>query len=125
MALARDFRDLDVYKFARKHAKEIFELSKSFPSEEKYSLTDQIRRSSRSVCSNIAEAWRNRRYSNSFVSKLGDAEAEAAETQVWIEFSVKSGYVGPDEADILEQQYECIQGKIVHMLNHPDQWSIR
>jgi four helix bundle protein len=103
----------------------LFELSKSFPLEERYSLTDQVRRSSRSVCANIAEAWRKRRYPNSFVSKLSDAEAEAAETQVWIEFSVKSGYLDPNDAHKLDKQYEFIQGKIIQMLSHPDQWCIR
>ena len=81
MALARHFRDLDVYKFALKAANEIFEISKRFPPEEKYSLTDQIRRSSRSACANVAEAWRKRRYVAAFVNKLSDADAEAAETQ--------------------------------------------
>jgi four helix bundle protein len=71
----------------------IFELTKSFPKEETYSLTDQIRRSSRSVCSNIAEAWRKRRYEAAFVSKLNDAEAEAAETQTWLEFSGRCNYL--------------------------------
>jgi len=74
-------------------AMRIFELTKSFPREETYSLVDQIRRSSRSVCSNIAEAWRKRRYEAAFVSKLNDAEAEAAETQVWLEFAVKCNYL--------------------------------
>jgi four helix bundle protein len=85
MALARHFRDLDVHKLALKAANEIFEISKRFPSEEKYSLTDQIRRSSRSVCANIAEAWRKRRYVAAFVNKLSDADAEAAETQSWLD----------------------------------------
>lgn len=80
-------RDLDVYQMAFEAAMRIFELTKRFPKEETYSLTDQIRRSSKSVCSNIAEAWRKRRYEAAFVSKLNDAEAEAAETQVWLEFS--------------------------------------
>jgi four helix bundle protein len=88
----------------------LFESSKSFPLEERYSLTDQVRCCSRSVCANIAEAWRKRRYPNSFVSKLSDAEAEAAETQVWIEFSVNSGYLDPSDADKLDKQYEFIQG---------------
>jgi len=71
----------------------IFEISKRFPVEERYSLTDQVRRSSRSVCANIAEAWRKRHYPNAFVSKLGDAEAEAAETEVWLEMAVRCGYL--------------------------------
>ncbi len=81
--LARSFKDLRVYQVAFETAMRIFEVSKRFPIGERYSLTDQIRRSSRSICANIAEAWRKRRYVNSFVSKLSDADTEAAETQVW------------------------------------------
>ncbi|MGA2936500.1 MAG: four helix bundle protein [Syntrophobacteraceae bacterium] len=125
MVSIRHFRELDVYQLAMETSMILFELSKSFPLEERYSLTDQVRRSSRSVCANIAEAWRKRRYPNSFVSKLSDAEAEAAETQVWIEFSVKSGYLDPNDAHKLDKQYEFIQGKIIQMLSHPDQWCIR
>lgn len=86
-------RDLEVYQLAFAVAMEIFELSKKFPVEERYSLTDQIRRSSRSVCANLAEAWRKRRYQAAFVAKLSDCESEAAETQVWIEFAVKCNYL--------------------------------
>ncbi len=125
MGSIRHFRELDVYQLAMKTSMTLFELSKAFPLEERYSLTDQVRRSSRSVCANIAEAWRKRRYPNAFVSKLSDAEAEAAETQVWIEFSVKSGYIGLNDADSLDKQYEYIQGKLIQMLTHPDQWCIR
>ncbi len=78
----RHFRELEVYQLAMEAALTIFKISKNFPVEERYSLIDQIRRSSRSVCANIAEAWRKRRYPNAFVSKLSDAESEAAETQV-------------------------------------------
>ena len=124
MSNIRHFRQLDVYQLAMDAAMKLFELSKRFPLEERYSLTDQVRRSSRSVCANIAEAWRKRRYPNAFVSKLSDAEAEAAETQVWIEFSVKSGYLPSEQADELDKQYENIQGKIVNMLNHPEKWRI-
>ena len=124
MANIRHFRDLEVYQLAMAAAMKLFEASKKFPPEEKYSLTDQIRRSSRSVCANIAEAWRKRRYPNAFVSKLSDAEAEAAETQVWIEFSVKCGYFPSDQTDELDMQYENIQGKLVNMLSHPEKWKI-
>jgi four helix bundle protein len=86
-------QDLEVYKKAFSAAMEIFEISKKFPKEETYSLTDQIRRSSRSVCSNTAEAWRKRRYEAAFVSKLNDAEGEAAKTQTWLEFSVRCSYI--------------------------------
>ncbi len=121
----RHFRELEVYQLAMESAMRIFELTKRFPSEERYSLTDQIRRSSRSVCANLAEAWRKRRYPKSFVSKLSDAEAEAAETQVWLEFAKKCGYMAPDLAYELDKTYDHIQGKIVNMLRHPEQWTIR
>jgi len=103
-------------------AMKLFEASKKFPPEEKYSLTDPMRRSSRSVCANIAEARRKRRYPNAFVVKLSDAEAEAAEMQVRIEFSVKCGYSPSDQAYDLDMQYENIQGKLVNMLSHPEKW---
>jgi four helix bundle protein len=125
MTSIRHFRDLEVYQLAMAAAMKLFESSKKFPVEEKYSLTDQMRRSSRSVCANIAEAWRKRRYPNAFVSKLSDAEAEAAETQVWIEFSAKCGYFASDQSNELDRQYENIQGKLVNMLSHPEQWRIR
>lgn len=83
------YKDLRVYQQAMNLAMEIFTLTKKFPKEEKYSLVDQIRRSSRSVCTNIAEAWRRRRYKAAFIAKLSDSETEACETQVWIEFSLK------------------------------------
>jgi len=121
----RHFRELEVYQLAMESAMRIFELTKRFPPEEKYSLTDQIRRSSRSVCANLAETWRKRRYPKAFVSKLSDAEAEAAETQVWLEFAKKCGYMAPDRAYELDETYDHIQGKIVNMLRHPEQWTIR
>ncbi len=86
--LINNHEELAVYQIAFETAMTIFEISKSFPTEEKYSLTDQIRRSSRSVCANLAEAWLRRRYQGSFLSKLNDAEAEAAESQVWLKFAV-------------------------------------
>ena len=89
----RSHRELEVYQMAFEAAMRIFELTKSFPVEERYSLMDQIRRSSRSVCANLTEAWRKRRYEGAFLIKLSDAEAEAAETQTWLEFSVKCGYL--------------------------------
>jgi four helix bundle protein len=95
MANIRDFRELEVYRLALEAAMRIFQISKAFPAEEKYSLTDQMRRCSRSVCANIGEAWRKRRYPNAFVSKLSDAEAEAAETQVWLELATRCGYLDP------------------------------
>lgn len=121
----RHFRELDVYRMAMEAAVEIFEISRCFPVEEKYSLTDQVRRSSRSVCANIAEAWRKRRYPAAFVSKLSNAEAEVAETQVWLEIAVRCGYLDRAKSAGLEQQYEHVLGKLVNMLSHPEQWTIR
>jgi len=118
-------RDLDVYKKAFDAAMRIFELSKSFPKEETYSLTDQIRRSSGSICANLAEAWRKRRYENAFISKLSDAEAEAAETQVWLEFAVKCQYAAREIPAALYATYDEILGTIVGMVNHPETWTIK
>ena len=113
---------LDVYQLAFKSAMEIFEISKTFPQKETYSLTDQMRRSSRSVCSNIAEAWRKRRYEAAFVSKLNDAESEAAETQTWIRFGVECGYVAADVGSKLHTDYDHIIGKLVNMIINPRVW---
>ena len=118
-------RDLDVYQMAFGSAMQIFELTKRFPKEETYSLTDQIRRSSRSVCSNIAEAWRKRRYEAAFVSKLNDSEAEAEETQVWLEFSVKCNYLDAAVGRELYTTYDHILGKLVNMILRPEQWVIK
>ena len=100
----------------------IFEFSKRFPKEEVYSLTDQIRRSSRSVCANLAEAWRKRRYKAAFVSKLSDCETEAAETQVWLEFAVKCDYLNRDDGKQLYITYDEIIATIIGMINHPETW---
>jgi four helix bundle protein len=121
----RDFRELDVYRQAMDAAVGIFELSKRFPAEERYSLTDQVRRSSRSVCANIAEAWRKRRYPSAFVSKLNDAEAEASETEVWLELAARRGCLDEPTSSELSQAYEHILGKLVTMASHPEQWTIR
>ena len=102
----------------------VFKLSKGFPKEETYSLTDQMRRSSRSVCANLAEAWRKRRYKASFISKLSDAESEAAETQVWVEFAVKCDYLPREEAVTLYQNYESVLKMIVTMIANVDSWVI-
>lgn len=117
-------RELEVYNRAFTAAMELFELSKTFPREETYALTDQLRRSSRSVCANLAEAWRKRRYLKSFLSKLNDCESEATETQVWIEFSVKCAYIDRDYGNKLYAQYDRILATIVGMINHPDSWII-
>src|SRR6056297_1784491 len=96
MKRIRSHRELDVYKLSFNAAMKLFEISKGFPREEQYSLTDQIRRSSRSVSANITEAFRKRKYIKSFVAKLSDAEAEAAETQTWLDFALKCGYIDLD-----------------------------
>jgi four helix bundle protein len=106
-------------------AMKIFEVSKKFPVEERYSLTDQIRRSSRSVCANLAEAWRKRRYSAAFVAKLSDCEAEAAETQTWIEFAVKCNYLDVDIGRELYGTYNKILGSFVNMINNPAPWLMK
>jgi four helix bundle protein len=116
--------DLEVYQRAFKAAMDIFEASKTFPSEERYSLTDQIRRASRSVAANVAEGWRKRRYSASFVSKLNDSEGEAGETQCWLQFAVECGYLKAGTARALYRAYDEIIGMLVNMQNHPDKWSI-
>jgi four helix bundle protein len=114
--------ELDVYKKAFETAMCIFEASKKFPKEETYALTDQIRRASRSVCGNLAEAWRKRRYEAAFISKVSDAEGEAAETQSWLEFAVRCGYLGKEEGTVLFQTYHEILGTLVGMINNPDKW---
>ncbi len=106
MKLIKTHQDLEVYKESFDLAMQIFQNSKSFPKEERYSLTDQVRRSSRSICANLAEAWRKRRYEASFISKLSDAEAEPAETRVWIEFAVKCEYLEPEIGKKLLSSYE-------------------
>ncbi len=121
----RTHGELEVFRKAMGAAMEIYELSKSFPTEERYSLTDQVRRSSRSVCANLAEAWRKRRYEAAFVNKLSDAEAEAAETQVWLEFAVKCNHVPRDIAAPLYQTYDQIIATLVGMITHPQTWIIK
>ena len=116
---------LEVFQLAFTLAMRVFDLSKTFPREEMHSLTDQIRRASRSVCTNISEAWRKRRYSAAFVSKLSDAETEATETQVWVRFAVACECLTPDVGDELRHGYDCVIGKLVNMINHPDEWVLR
>jgi len=116
--------DLEVYKMAFHAAQQIFELTRAFPSDERYSLTDQIRRSSRSVCANLAEAFRKRKYPKSFISKLSDAEGEAAETQVWIQFSFSCGYMEREDCERLYKVYNNIIGKLVNMSSKSENWSL-
>lgn len=118
----RSHRELDTFKLAFDCALEIFELSKEFPTEEKYSLTDQIRRSNRSVCANLAEAFRKRKYPKHFVSKLSDCEGEASETQVWLDFALKFNYISKEQFCSLDERYEKIIGKLVTMASQPEKW---
>ena len=106
-------------------AMKIFHLTKEFPPEEKYSMVDQMRRASRSVCANIAEAWRKRRYKAAFIAKLSDAESEACETQVWVEFSRRCKYLDNKTCHDLDEMYEQIMGQIVKMIIDSDKWLIR
>lgn len=125
MTNIRQFSELDVYQLAMDSAMRIFDATKQFPAEERYSLTDQIRRSSRSVCANISEGWRKRRYPRAFVSKLSDADAEAAETQVWLEFASRCGYLDSQLLHELLAIYNNILGKLVVMMNRPEDWRLR
>lgn len=124
MANIRSFKELRVWQNAMDAAMSVYKLSKRFPAEEKYSLTDQFRRSSRSVPANIAEAWRKRRYEAAFVSKLNDAEGEAAETQTWTELALRCGFLSPAEASDLDHQYEQILGQLVVMIERPGDWVV-
>jgi four helix bundle protein len=103
----------------------IFESTKQFPPEEKYALTDQVKRSSRSVCANVAEAWRERRYQGSFVSKLNDAETEPAQTQVHVEIAFRHGYITEQVFAELDDACDKILAQIVRMIDHADRWVIK
>lgn len=116
-------RELEVYKLSFVTALEIYHITKKFPLEERYSLTDQIRRSSRSVCANIAEGYRKRKYSKHFVSKLSDAESEAAETQTWLEFSLAHEYIDAELYDDLNDKYDHILAMLVKMSINPEKWA--
>src|SRR6266699_1956981 len=117
-----DYKDLRVYRLAFESAMEIFELGKRFPSEEKFSLTDQIRRSSRSVCTNIAEAWRKRRYQAAFVSKLSDSDGESAETEVHLQFALRCGYVSAEDHAKLLDHYDHICRQLTNMMKQAPSW---
>ena len=118
----RSHNDLEVYQRAFDLAMKVFTTSKAFPKEEMYSLTDQVRRSSRSVCANLVEAWRKRRYEAAFISKLSDAETEAAETQMWLQFAVQCEYLDRDTGAELYRTYDRVIATIVGMINHPETW---
>ncbi len=124
MSNIRSYRELRVYQNAFESAMKIFEFTKSFPAEEKYSMVDQMRRSSRSVCANLAEAWRKRRYPAHFVSKLSDCESEAEETRVWLEFVLRCRYVNQETFNELDSNYDLIIGQLVRMISEPQKWTI-
>ena len=123
--MVTNYKELRVYQNAMDAAMKIFELTKNFPSVEKYSMVDQIRRSSRSVCANIAEAWRKRRYKAAFIAKISDAESEACETQVWLEFACKCNYLNKTEQEILDKIYDHLIAQLVLMIENADKWLIR
>jgi four helix bundle protein len=123
--LIRSHRDLDVYKLARGASIDVFSLTKSFPDDERFGLTSQIRRSSRSVRVNIVESWRKRRYKSAFIAKLSDAETEAAETQEWLQVVVECKYVDRAVAANLYKQYDKITRTLIGMITHADKWTIR
>lgn len=115
MKTANRVKDLKVYKVAFKTAMDIYHISKEFPPEERYSLTDQIRKSSRSVCANLAESWRKRKYKKVFINKLSDAMQEAAETQTWLEFALECDYIGKKVFEVLDEKCEHIFAMLVNM----------
>lgn len=119
-----DFKKLLAYQKGFDLAMVIFEISKMFPKEETYSLTDQIRRSSRSVCANIAEAYRKRRYEKHFISKLTDADAENSETHTWLEFALACNYISAEDYSQLSKEGEDI-GRLIHyMINNPEKFGV-
>jgi len=119
---AYNFKETTVYKKAFALAMEIFELSKAFPKEEKYSLTDQVRRSSRSVCANLAEAFRKKRYPANFILKLTDCDAENSETGVWIDFAFACGYINEEIKDTLQKNSAEVGKLLHHMIAHPEKY---
>ena len=116
------YKDLEVFKKAYALAMEIFEISKSFPPEERYSLTDQVRRSSRSVCANFGEAYRRRKYPAHFVSKLTDADSENTETEIWIKFSLDCKYISEIVFSNLEKRSAEVGRMLGHMINNPEKY---
>jgi len=120
----RSHKGLKVYQLAYEVALEIHEITKSFPHEERYSLIDQIRRSSRSVCANLAEAWRKRRYPKNFISKLSDSESESGETQVWLDLSESFSYIDHKTHDDLYDKYEHIIAMLINISNKPENWTL-
>ena len=123
MERIKTHQDLKVFQLSFEAGMEIFAISKPFPKEETYSLTDQIRRSSRSVSGNLAEAFRKRRYPKSFIAKLSDSEGESAETQVWLDYALKCEYISEQTHTVLNDKYDHIIAMIVNMSSKPENWS--
>lgn len=121
----RSYKELRVYQATIEAAMRVFEITKRFPADERFSMVDQMRRASRSVCSNIGEAWRKRHYPAHFKSKLSDSEGEAEETRVWLDLAFRCKYISEEEAMELDQTYDGILGQLVRMIDHPEQWSIK
>ena len=124
MSKVGSFKELIVYQKAYKLAMEIFEFSKRFPKEETYSLTDQIRRSSRSVTACIAEAWAKRRYEKAFVSKLSDSLGEEYETEMWLDYSQDCKYIQEETHERLLAEYDEVRKMLISMINNPDKWCL-
>jgi len=122
---AKDYKNLQVFESSMNLAMELFSVTKYFPVEEKFSLVDQMRRSSRSVCANIAEAWRKRRYIRAFTSKMNDAESEANETRVWLEISFRCGYISAEKKTELDQRYDIVISQLVKMIQMADKWTFQ
>jgi four helix bundle protein len=122
MPIIEDYTELRCYKLAFQSAMEIFHLSKAWPREENYSLTSQIRRSSRAVASAIGEAWGKRRYPQHFVSKLTDSDSECCETRTWLEFAKACGYLSESDFERLYLGHKTISGSLVKMMSQPNQW---
>lgn len=125
MAAIRDFRELRVYQAARAGARRIFAMTSRFPADKRYSLTSQIRRASRSVCANTAEAWRKRLCPAAFVSKLSDADGEATEVRAWLDAAIDCRYITQDEFASLDSEYDHIGAQLRLMIDHPEKWCIR
>jgi four helix bundle protein len=123
MKVIKSHRELEVYQLAFQASMKIYVLTKSFPREELYSLTDQIRRSSRSVSANISEAFRRRKYPKAFCNKLNESESEAAETQNWLDYSLACSYISKEIHSELDREYENIIGKLVNMQKLPEKWT--
>ncbi|WP_079205777.1 four helix bundle protein [Microcystis aeruginosa] len=120
-----DHKELRVYQLAFDAAMTIFDLTTNFPVDERYALSDQIRRSSRSICANLAEAWRKRRYEAAFLGKLSDCEAEAAETQTWLDFAINCQYISPEKGEQLYTTYNQVLAGLVSMIRNPSPWLLR